>query len=421
MGEMMRKEKEYSRDFDFMPNHPAGVLASKGFRAGATYCGLKTYGEGKLDLGLLVSSVPAAVAGVYTQSLVKAAPVLLDMEVTKKGYARAVIYNAGIANACTGEQGYLDAQEMQRLAGEKLDVPANEILVTSTGVIGHLLPMDKIRAGVDSIELAEGEGVGTQASFCIMTTDSRPKRAVARLSWDGQVVFIGGMCKGAGMIHPNMATMLCYVTTDAAATPKFLQETLSEVAQDTFNMITVDGDTSTNDTALLLANGLSGTPELGNGAPAEYERIFKAALRELMTYLAKEIARDGEGATKLMEIWVRGAANKAEARLAVRTIAGSMLTKSAVYGGDPNWGRIIAAAGRSGANFNPSQTDIYIGNLPLMLAGTPQPFEKALAQAELTGPQIYITVDLHAGDEEAVGWGCDLTEEYVVINSEYET
>jgi glutamate N-acetyltransferase / amino-acid N-acetyltransferase len=417
----MHKEKEYSHDFDFMPNHPAGVLAPKGFRAGATFCGLKTYGEGKLDLGLLVSSTPCAAAGVYTQSLVKAAPVLLDLEITRQGRAQAVIYNAGIANACTGEQGYLDAQEMQQLAGQKLDLPAGEILVTSTGVIGHLLPMDKVRAGVAAIELAEGEASGTQASFCIMTTDTRPKRAVARFSWNGQVCFIGGMCKGAGMIHPNMATMLCYLTTDVAATPQFLQETLSELAQDTFNMITVDGDTSTNDTVLLLANGQSGTPELGNGAPAEYERIFKAALREVMTYLAKEIARDGEGATKLMEVWVRGAATKAEARLAVRTIAGSMLTKSAVFGGDPNWGRVIAAAGRSGANFDPTKTDIYIGNLPLMLAGTPQPFEKTQAQAALTGPQVYITVDLHAGEAEAVGWGCDLTQEYVVINSEYET
>ncbi len=417
----MHKEKEYSRDFDFMPNHPAGVLAPKGFRAGATYCGLKTYGEGKLDLGLLLSSAPCSAAGVYTQSLVKAAPVLLDMEITAQGRAQAVIYNAGIANACTGEQGYLDAQEMQRLAGHKLGIPAGEVLVTSTGVIGHMLPMDKIRAGVTAIQLSEGEATGTQASFCIMTTDTRPKRAVARFSWNGQVCVIGGMCKGAGMIHPNMATMLCYLTTDVAATPKFLQETLSEVAQDTFNMITVDGDTSTNDTALLLANGLSGTPELGSAAPPDFERIFKAALREVMTYLAKEIARDGEGATKLMEVWVRGAANKPEARLAVRTIAGSMLTKSAVFGGDPNWGRILAAAGRSGAIFDPTKTDIYIENLPLMLAGTPQPFEKTQAQAALVGPLVYITVDLHAGAEEAVGWGCDLTQEYVVINSEYET
>jgi glutamate N-acetyltransferase/amino-acid N-acetyltransferase len=417
----MRKPKEYSKDFDFLPNHPAGVLAPKGWRAGATFCGLKKYGEGKLDIGLLVSSDPCAAAGVYTTSLVKAAPVLLDQEVTGRGQAQAVIYNAGIANACTGEQGLLDAREMQHLAGQKLDLPPERVLVTSTGVIGHLLPMDKVREGVAAIELGEGEAAGSQASFCIMTTDTRPKRAVARFMLGDKLCFIGGMCKGAGMIHPNMATMLCYLTTDVAATPAFLQATLSELVQDSFNMITVDGDTSTNDSVLLLANGLAGTAELGNGAPAEHERIFKAALNEVMVYLAKEIARDGEGATKLMEIWVRGAQTKAEARLAARTIAGSMLTKSAVFGGDPNWGRVIAAAGRSGAQFDPTQTDIYIGDLPLMLAGTPQPFEKAVAQEALAGPLVFITVDLHAGEEEAVGWGCDLTQEYVVINSEYET
>ncbi|HEX2911376.1 MAG TPA: bifunctional glutamate N-acetyltransferase/amino-acid acetyltransferase ArgJ [Chloroflexia bacterium] len=417
----MHKEKEYSSDFDFLPGHPAGVLAPQGWRAGATFCGLKTYGEGKLDLGLLVSSAPCAAAGVYTTSLVKAAPVILDAEVTARGRAQAVIFNAGIANACTGDQGMLDAREMQRLAAQKLEIPAEEVLVTSTGVIGHLLPMDRIREGVARIELGEGEAAGTQASFCIMTTDSRPKRAVARFMLGDKMCFIGGMCKGAGMIHPNMATMLCYLTTDIAATPAFLQGALSDLVKDTFNMITVDGDTSTNDTVLLLANGLAGTAELGNGAPAEHERIFKAALREVMTYLAKEIARDGEGATRLMEVWVRGAHSKEEAALAVRTIAGSMLTKSAVHGGDPNWGRIIAAAGRSGAQFNPEDPDIYIGDLPLMLAGTPQHFDKSAAQAALAGPTVYITVDLHAGDEEAVGWGCDLTEEYVVINSDYET
>ncbi len=417
----MQKPKVYSSDFDFLPNHPAGVLAPKGWRAGATFCGLKTYGDGKLDLGLLVSSAPCAAAGVYTTSLVRAAPVLLDAEVTGRGQAQAVIYNAGIANACTGEQGMRDAITMQHLAGEKLGLPPELVLVTSTGVIGHLLPMDKIEAGVAALELGDGEAAGAQASFCIMTTDTRPKRAVARFMLDNKVCFIGGMGKGAGMIHPNMATMLCYLTTDVAATPQYLQGLLSELVQDSFNMITVDGDTSTNDSVLLLANGLAGTAVLGDGAPAEHERIFKAALQEVMIYLAKEIARDGEGATKLMEIWVRGAQSKAEARLAGRTIAGSMLTKSAVFGGDPNWGRIIAAAGRSGAQFDPAKTDIYIGELPLMLAGTPQPFDKPTAQAALAGPLVYITVDLHAGEAEAVGWGCDLTQEYVVINSEYET
>ncbi len=417
----MRKPKEYSKDFDFLPNHPAGVLAPQGWQAGATYCGLKTYGEGKLDLGLLVSEKPCAVAGVFTTNLVKAAPVLIDQAVTGRGKAQAVIYNAGIANACTGEQGYLDALEMQKLASRKLDLPADMILVTSTGVIGHLLPMDKIASGIEAIELGEGEAAGSRASFCIMTTDSRPKRAVARFMLAGKPCFIGGMCKGAGMIHPNMATMLCYLTTDVAASPAYLQALLSRLVQESFNMITVDGDTSTNDSVLLLANGMAGTATLGEDATAEEAAIFEAALREVMVYLAKEIARDGEGATRLMEIWVRGAATVEAARLIVRTVAGSMLTKSAVHGGDPNWGRIIAAAGRSGATFDPAQTDIYIGDLPLMLAGTPQTFEKAAAQATLAEKNVYITLDLHNGEAEAVGWGCDLSQEYVVINSEYET
>lgn len=417
----MRKEPVYSSDFDFMSNHPAGVCAPLGFTAGAVYCGLKTYGDGKLDLGILRSSAPCATAGVFTTSLVRAAPVLWDEEVVRRGKAQAVIYNAGIANACTGAQGLADSREMAALAGEKLGFDPETVLVTSTGVIGHLLPMDKIRQGVADLKLIEGEVAGVNASFCIMTTDTRPKRCVVRLTLDGKMALIGGMCKGAGMIHPNMATMLCYLTTDAAATPAFLQATLSDLVKDTFNAITVDGDTSTNDSVLLMANGLAGNATLGNGAAAEDERKFRAALEAVMTYLAKEIARDGEGATKLIEMWVRGATTKDEARLAARTAVGSNLTKAAIYGSDPNWGRVIAACGRSGAKFDPEKVDIYFGEVPLMLAGVPQPFEKAEAQQALKGPTVYITVDLHAGEEEALAWGCDLTEQYVVINSEYET
>lgn len=417
----MKKEVSYSTDFDFMSNHPAGVCGPQGFTAGAVYCGLKTYGEGKLDLGILLSRVPCATAGVFTTNLVRAAPVLWDEEVVRKGRAQAVIYNAGIANACTGAQGLEDAREMAALAGEKLGLEAENVLVTSTGVIGHLLPMDKIRQGVKEINLIEGEVAGVAASFCIMTTDTRPKRCLARVMLGGKQVIIGGMCKGAGMIHPNMATMLCYLTTDAAATPAFLQATLRELVQDSFNSITVDGDTSTNDSVIALANGLAGNATLGAGASAEDERKFKAALSAVMTYLAKEIARDGEGATKLIEVWIRGAITKEDARLAARTVALSSLTKAAVFGGDPNWGRVLAAAGRSGAKFDPEKADVYFENVPLMLAGVPQPFDKAAAQQALKGPTVYITVDLHAGEEDAVAWGCDLTQEYVIINSEYET
>ncbi len=417
----MRKESVYSADFDFLSNHPAGVCAPQGFRAGAVYCGLKTYGEGKLDLGVLLSSAPCAAAGVFTTNLVRAAPVLWDEEVVGRGQAQAIIYNAGIANACTGEQGLIDAREMAALTAAKFGLEPENVLVTSTGVIGHLLPMEKIRQGVEDLKVIEGEVAGVAASFCIMTTDTRPKRCVARLMLGGKQIFIGGMSKGAGMIHPNMATMLCYLTTDAAATPAFLQAALRELVQDSFNAITVDGDTSTNDSVLLLANGVAGNPMLGQGASAEDERKFKAALSSVMTYLAKEVARDGEGATKLIEIWVRGAATKDEARMAARTAAGSNLTKAAIFGGDPNWGRVIAAAGRSGAKFDPEKVDIYFDDVPLMLAGVPQAYDKAAAQQALKGPTVYVTVDLHAGEADALAWGCDLTQEYVVINSEYET
>jgi glutamate N-acetyltransferase/amino-acid N-acetyltransferase len=255
-----------------------------------------------------------------------------------------------------------------------------------------------------------------------MTTDTRPKRCVARLRLDDKSVIIGGMCKGAGMIHPNMATMLCYLTTDTAATPEFLQKTLSELVEDSFNAITVDGDTSTNDSVLMMANGMAENKMLGEGASPEDEARFKAALREVMVYLAKEIVRDGEGATKLIEVRVQGARDKREAHLAARAAAGSSLLKSAVYGSDPNWGRTIAAMGRSGAQFDSNNTDIWFGEVALMLNGVPQKFEKAAAQQALAGPNVIITVDMHTGGEgTAIAWGCDLTEQYVVINSEYET
>ncbi len=410
-------------DYDFLPGHPVGIAAPQGFRAGTTYCGLKTPGPGKLDLGILVSDTLCNVAGVFTTNVVRAASVLVNEKIVQQsGQAQAIIFNAGNANACTGEQGLTDAYEMARLTATKLDLDPAAVLVTSTGVIGHLLPMDKIRQGVAQIELHEGETAGTSASFAIMTTDTRPKRCVVRLMLGGQQVIIGGMCKGAGMIHPNLATMLCYITTDAAATPRFLQSVLSEVVQDTFNMITVDGDNSTNDSVLVLANGKAGNSLLGQAATASDEHKFKLAFGAIMTYLAKEIARDGEGATKLLEITVRGALDKTQARLAARTAVGSNLTKAAMYGNDPNWGRIIAAIGRSGAQFDINKVDITIAGITVMQNGVPQAFDKPTAQAALNAPEVLVLVDLHTGGvEKATAWGCDLTQEYVVINSEYET
>jgi glutamate N-acetyltransferase / amino-acid N-acetyltransferase len=419
----MSLEKSLAGEFDFLPNHPAGVLAPLGWKAGTIYSGIKTYGEGKLDLGILASDVPAAVAGVFTTSLVKAAPVLISQEVVGRGIGQAVVFNAGNANACTGEQGLEDARTMAKLAGKKLDIAWQTVLITSTGIIGHLLPMDKVAQGLSGLEMKEGEAAGADASFAIMTTDSRPKRCVVRTTLGGKNVVIGGMCKGAAMIHPNMATMLAYVTTDAAATPAFLQGLLSETVKDSFNAITIDGDTSTNDTVLLLANGLAGNPTLGESASAEDEERFKAALNAIMIYLAKEIVRDGEGSTKMIEIKVLGARNKDEAMLAARTAAGSTLTKCAVYGRDPNWGRIIAAMGRSGAQFDPQKADIWIGEVALMLNGKPQPFDKAeTAGRVLAGNEVFIKVDLHTGGEGvATAWGCDMTQEYVSLNSDYTT
>jgi glutamate N-acetyltransferase / amino-acid N-acetyltransferase len=419
----MSLEKALVGEFDFLPNHPAGVLAPLGWKAGSVFCGIKTYGEGKLDLGIVVSDVPAAAAGVFTTSLVKAAPVLLSQAVIKGGTAQAIVFNAGNANACTGEQGLADAREMARLAAQKLDIQPESVLVTSTGIIGHLLPMDKIAQGFSALEMREGEAAGADASFAIMTTDSRPKRCVVRVTLGGKSVMIGGMCKGAAMIHPNMATMLAYITTDASATPAYLQTLLSELVQDSFNAITIDGDTSTNDTVLLLANGLAGNPKLGDSASGEDTERFKHAVNAVMIYLAKEIVRDGEGATKLIEINVKGANSKAEARLAARTAAESTLTKCAMYGRDPNWGRIIAAMGRSGAQFDPNHADIWIGDVALMLDGKPQPFDKAAtADRVLSGKEVFITVDLHTGgDGTAIAWGCDMTQEYVSLNSDYTT
>jgi len=410
-------------DYDFLPGHPLGVAAPLGFRAGTTYCGLKTPGPGKLDLGILVSDTLCSVAGVFTTNVVRAASVLVNEEIVQQsGKAQAIIFNAGNANACTGEQGLTDAYEMARLTATKFDLDPAAVLVTSTGVIGHLLPMDKIRQGVAQIELHEGEIAGTSASFAIMTTDTRPKRCVVRLMLGGRQVIIGGMCKGAGMIHPNLATMLCYITTDVAATPLFLQALLSEVVQDTFNMITVDGDSSTNDSVLVMANGKAHNPTLGQGATTEDEHKFKLAFGAIMTYLAKEIARDGEGATKLLEIIVRGAVDKTQARLAARTAVGSNLTKAAMYGNDPNWGRIIAAIGRSGAQFDINKVDISIAGINMMQNGVPQLFDKPTVQTALKAPEVLVLVDLHTkGEDEATAWGCDLTQEYVVINSEYET
>ncbi len=391
------------------------ISSPRGFRAGATAAGVKKAG---LDLCIVASDRPALAAGVFTTNKVKAAPVYLCQEHLRDGRARAFVVNSGNANACTHERGAADAFEMARLTAEKLGIQPTEVLVASTGVIGVHLPMEKIRAGIAAIQLSEDGGAA--ASRAIMTTDTRPKTCAVRVEVEGQSVTIGGMAKGAGMIHPNMATMLGFITTDAAvADASFLQGCLREAVDNSFNMISIDGDTSTNDTLLLLANGAAGNAPLRAGTPAAL--AFQAAVSYVAAELAKAVARDGEGATKLIEVQVKGAASREDARKAARSVVSSNLLKAAVYGADPNWGRILCAVGYSGAAVDQERADIAIGEAQLMKGGVILPFDKKAASAQLAGPEVYIYVDLHLGDGEATAWGCDLTEQYVDINAKYTT
>jgi len=395
-----------------------GVTSPCGFSAGATYAGIKKKSKDVLDLSVLYSETPCVAAAVFTSNKIKAAPVILDQQkLEKTGYAQAVIINSGCANACTGEQGMQAAKTTADLAARTLGISPDLVMVASTGVIGVQLPVDKIRMGLGHIVLkAEG---GQSLTRAIMTTDTRPKKIAVKVESAGTKFSIGGTCKGAGMIHPDMATMLCFLTTDAAVRSEFLKASLKEAVAASFNLISVDGDTSTNDTVLILANGLAGNQAITIGS--NLACVFQQALNRVCLYLAKCIARDGEGATRLIEIAVNGAKSLEDARLAVRTIASSPLVKTAVHGCDPNWGRIIAAAGRSGAELVPEKTDVYIGGMCLMKNGLPLDFDKKAAAAELNKEEVKLRVDLNIGQASAAGWGCDLSEEYVAINSEYTT
>ena len=393
------------------------VTAARGFLAGATYAGLKTYAEDKLDLGLLVSETPCATAGVFTTSSIRSPSVTVTQEHLSQCKARGLVVNAGIANACVGEQGYKDAKEMASQAAGKLGVRPEEVLVCSTGVIGVELPMSLIRAGFDKIDLtADG---GHALARAMMTTDTRPKEVAVSFQVNGQQAHMGGVTKGSGMIHPNMATMLCFVTTDAAVEPDFLAATLRDVADRSFNMVSVDGDTSTNDSLLVLANGLTGNPPISAGSADA--GTFTEALEQVCVHLSRELARDGEGATRLIIVELEGAMDTLDARKAARTVASSNLVKAAVYGADPNWGRIMMAVGRSGAATEESKIDLYINGVCIMEEGKPIPFHRDAVVALMRGPEVTIGVDLNLGNGEATAWGCDLTEEYVIINSAYTT
>lgn len=390
------------------------VTAPQGFRAGVTASGIKSDAAIK-DLAILASDVPCVAAGTFTTSSTRAAPVMVCQERLRSGKAQAVIVNSGNANCATGDLGLLNAYRMSEFAARKLGLENELVLCSSTGIIGRQLPIEKIQAGVPAIELsADG---GNAFSEAIMTTDTRPKRIALEFELDGRVVRLGGVTKGAGMIYPNMATMLCYLTTDAAIELEWMQAEVRAAVADLFNMMAMDGDMSTNDTCILFANGLAGNAPINAQHPQA--GTFREALRRVTQYLAREMARDGEGATKVMTVHVRGARDKADAVKAARAITVSPLWQCALAGGDPNWGRIVAALGASGCELDQSSYDIFIGDVQVMQKGMAASYAQADAKTEMAGSEVTIAVDLHLGEGQATAWGCDLTHGYIDENTLY--
>jgi glutamate N-acetyltransferase/amino-acid N-acetyltransferase len=403
---------------DFVVVAQGSVTTPKGFRAGGVYCGLKKVE--RHDLGAIVCDVPAAAAGVYTTNLVMAAPLgVTRSAIAQEGKLQAMLVNSGNANACTGVQGEQDALAMQAMFAASLGVPAHYVGVTSTGVIGVPLPMEKVERGITALGGSLSREGGDDFSQAIMTTDLVRKSICVKVAVDGRDVYIAGAAKGSGMIHPNMATMLGFMTTDAAVADGSLQQLLGDVTDETFNMITVDGDTSTNDMVVVMASGLAGNEPLGEAHPAWAQ--YKTAFRYVAEVLAKAIARDGEGATKLIEVNVAGAGSDADARAIAKTIVGSSLVKSAVYGSDANWGRIIAAAGRAGVALNPNTVTIRLGDMTVLRDSQPVPFDEPAAKTYLDGQDVAIFVELGMDNGKATAWGCDLTYDYVKINASYRS
>lgn len=404
--------------YNHQPFEPVagGVTAPKGYVANGVHCGIK---RKRPDLALIVSETEAAAAAVFTTNLVQAAPLHVSREHVAAGPLRAVVVNSGNANACTGEQGEADARRMAALAARAVGARTEQVAVASTGIIGQRLPMDKVEAGIDAVVAGLGPDKGTDAALAIMTTDTFAKEAAVELEIGGRTVRIGGMAKGSGMIHPNMATMLGFITTDAAVEPQVLQSLLSRSVERTYNRITVDGDTSTNDMVVLLANGMAGNDPIRADDP-ELER-FASALHYVNEQLAKAIARDGEGATKLVEIRVHGAVTEADAVRVAKSVAGSNLVKTAVYGNDANWGRILAAVGYAGVDLDPQRVDIAIGDVQVARSGAGIKFDEEKASAALRESEVVITVHLNGGGAHATAWTCDLTEKYIEINASYRS
>ena len=401
-----------------------GVTAAKGFEAAAAAAGIKY--QDRTDMALIYSEKPCKVAGTFTTNVVKAAPVKWDRNVVDSGMkSQAVIVNSGIANACTGEEGMSYCRETAKEAAKVLGVDADSVLIGSTGVIGMQLPMDRVKAGIRKLAETKKPDLesGTQAAQAIMTTDTRKKEVAVTVEIGDVTVTIGGMAKGSGMIHPNMCTMLAFITTDAKISKKALQAALSEDVEDTYNMISVDGDTSTNDTVLLLANGAAGNEKIRYGT-WEYE-AFKNALHYVNETLAKEMAGDGEGATALFEAKIIGADTKEQAKKLAKSIVCSNLTKAAIAGHDANWGRILCAMGYSGAQFDPEKVDLYFeseaGKLKIIENGVALNYSEEKATEILSQPKVTAIADIKEGDVEAAAWGCDLTHGYIDINADYRS
>lgn len=395
-----------------------GVTSAIGFKAGVAKTGIKE--KAIFDLALIYSEMPAVAAGVFTRNSFQAAPVMISRKHIASGKACGFIVNSGCANACTGEQGLNDAELMAEKSAEKLGCNKEEILVASTGVIGKNLAMDRIVKGIETASLNLSSDNGDKAAKAIMTTDTVAKEYAVTLEIDGKVITIGGMAKGSGMIHPNMATMLGFITTDASISAQCLQSSLSKANENSFNMISVDGDTSTNDSLFVLANGMAGNKEIDDEKSEDFQ-IFKEALNKVCTELAIMIAKDGEGATKLITVNVINAETKKDAALGAKAIACSNLVKCAVFGKDANWGRIICALGYSGAQFDPWIVDVYLGDLIVAQNGGGLDFNEEKALDILEEDSIVLTVDLKNGREKATAWGCDMSYDYVKINADYRT
>ena len=392
-----------------------GNIASPlGFSADGLHAGFK---KRKKDFGWIVSEVPASVAGVYTTNKVIAAPLIVTRNAVKKAQKmQALVVNSGVANSCTGVQGMEDAQTMQQWTAEKLDIDSDLVGVASTGVIGDLMPMKTLKKGLSKIVV---NGNSDDFAQAILTTDTQTKTVAVTEQFGRDEVTMAGVAKGSGMIHPNMATMLAFITCDAVISSETLQLALSQNVETTFNQITVDGDTSTNDMVLVMSNGCTLNQEILPGTP-EFDK-FSSMLHFVMQELAKKIAKDGEGATKLIEVEVLNAPNEVDARMMAKSVVGSSLVKTAVFGEDPNWGRILVAVGYAGADIAVDNIDIYLGNIPVMTASSPVSFDEEEMQDIMQADDIKISVDLHAGEKSGTAWGCDLSYDYVKINALYRT